>query len=62
MGSIEPLVREALGTDTVYARVRDALADPTSDEGQLLLTAIRATGDGGNFMSLESGDWEDLAL
>jgi len=62
VGAIEPLVRGALGNDTIYTRVRDALADPASDEGQLLLTAIRATGDGGNYMYLESGEWEDLAL
>lgn len=62
VGAIEPLLREALGRDSVYARVRAALAAPTSDDGQLLLAAIRATGDGGSFMHLEDGSWEDLEL
>ena len=62
VGALEPVLRAMLGRDPVYARVRDALAEPDSPEGAMLLAAIRATGDGGSFTCLESGEWEDLAL
>lgn len=62
VGALEPVLRATLGRDPVYARVRDALAEPDSPEGAMLLAAIRATGEGGSFTCLESGEWEDLAL
>ncbi len=56
-------IRELLREVPVYARVRGAMADPMSTEGQLLLEAIRATAfHGGATAFLESGEWENLAL
>ena len=49
VGALEPAVRAALGRDDVYARVRDALTEPDSPEGALLLMAIQAAGDGGSY-------------
>jgi hypothetical protein len=57
VGALEPVLRAALGRDPVYARVRDAFAEPNSPEGALLLAAIHATGDGGSYTCLESGEW-----
>lgn len=60
VGEGEPAVRRVLAEVSIYARVRDALANPRSDHGQLLLKAIQAAAGGGAPSYLESGDWQEL--
>jgi hypothetical protein len=59
-GRLGEFVREALGQDPVYARIKAALAEPTSREGELLLSAIEFLTTSPN--ELCQGDWEALEV
>jgi hypothetical protein len=57
-GQLGDLVREALSSDGVYARIRAAMADPTTEDARLCLLAIEFLQVGPN--ELCTGQWEDL--
>ena len=57
-GRLGDLIRIALARDPIYARIKAAMADPTSEEGRLCLQAIDFLRVGPN--ELCTGQWKEI--